>query len=133
MRLEHLGIAVANLESSIETYERLLNTACYKREQVSSENVETAFFKTGESKVELVSDMGEGTTISRFIEARGQGIHHVAFEVTDIYAEMKRLTAQGFRVLYAEPKEGADNKLINFVHPKDAHGVLIEICQERNH
>lgn len=130
-KIEHLGIAVKDLQSSIKTYEALLNTSCYKTEGVESEGVMTAFFKTGENKIELLEATKPDSAIAKFIEKRGEGIHHIAFDVDDIYAEMKRLSDAGFTLLNAEPKHGADNKLICFVHPKNTNGVLIELCQER--
>jgi methylmalonyl-CoA/ethylmalonyl-CoA epimerase len=130
-KIEHLGIAVKDLEASIKVYEALLNTACYKKEGVASEGVMTAFFKTGENKIELLEATNPDSAIAKFIEKRGEGIHHIAFDVDDIHAEMKRLAEAGFTLLNAEPKEGADNKLICFVHPKNTNGVLIELCQER--
>jgi len=130
-KIEHLGIAVKNLEASIKVYEALLNTPCYKMEGVESEGVMTAFFKTGENKIELLEATKPESAIAKFIEKRGEGIHHIAFDVEDIHAEMKRLSDAGFTLLNAEPKEGADNKLICFVHPKNTNGVLIELCQER--
>ena len=128
--IEHLGIAVKNLEVSIPIYERLLNTTCYKQEAVESENVITAFFQTGINKIELLQATSDESAIAKFIEKHGEGIHHVAYSVRDIHSEMKRLKAEGFRLLNEQPKRGADNKLICFVHPKDASGVLMEICQE---
>jgi len=130
-KIEHLGIAVKNLEASIKVFEALLNTPCYKTEGVESEGVMTAFFKTGENKIELLEATKPESAIAKFIEKRGEGIHHIAFDVEDIHAEMKRLSDAGFTLLNAEPKEGADNKLICFVHPKNTNGVLIELCQER--
>jgi methylmalonyl-CoA/ethylmalonyl-CoA epimerase len=130
-KIEHLGIAVKNLEASIKVYEALLNTPCYKTEGVESEGVMTAFFKTGENKIELLEATKPESAIAKFIEKRGEGIHHIAFDVEDIHAEMKRLSDAGFTLLNTEPKEGADNKLICFVHPKNTNGVLIELCQER--
>lgn len=130
MKIEHLGIAVSDLDSAIKIYETLLNTKCYKKEEVASEKVMTAFFKTGESKVELLSGTDADSVISRFVEKKGEGLHHVAFAVDDIHAEMKRLRENGFRMLHEEPKKGADNKLIAFVHPKDCNGVLVELCQD---
>jgi methylmalonyl-CoA/ethylmalonyl-CoA epimerase len=129
-RIEHLGIAVKNLEEAIPMYEALLNTPCYKREGVASEGVMTAFFQIGESKIELLEAMNEDSPIAKFILKKGEGIHHIAFEVEDIEAEMKRLSALGFQVLNEQPKRGADNKLVCFLHPKSAHGVLVELCQE---
>jgi len=130
-KVEHIGIAVRDLTVSIPLFETLLDTHCYKTEDVESEKVTTAFFQKGETKIELLQGQGPDSVISRFIEKKGEGMHHIAFEVADIYAEMKRLTAAGFTVLNAEPKQGADNKLICFLHPKDTHGVLIELCMER--
>lgn len=128
--IEHLGIAVVNLEQAIPVYEKLLGTPCYKREEVASEHVITAFFQTSINKVELLQATSPESAIAKFIEKRGEGLHHVAFAVNDIRAEMSRLQADGFRLLNAEPKRGADNKLICFVHPKDANGMLMELCQE---
>lgn len=128
---EHIGIAVKDFSVSIPLFEKLLNTKCYKTERVESENVNTAFFKSGDTKIELLeSTKGEGV-ISKFIEKKGEGIHHIAFEVEDIFAEMERLKATGFVLLNDKPKEGADNKLVCFLNPKYTNGVLIEICQER--
>ncbi len=129
-QIEHLGIAVRNLEVSIPLYEALLNTTCYKREEVVSEHVITAFFKSGPNKIELLQATSEESAIHKFIEKRGEGIHHVAFSVDDIESEMARLRKDGFRLLNEHPKRGADNKLICFVHPKDTSGVLTELCQE---
>ena len=131
-KIEHIGIAVKNLDSSINLFEKLLNTNCYKKEVVASEAVETAFFKTGENKIELVADQGSEGTINKFIEKRGEGIHHIAFDVADIEAEMKRLVGEGFVLLNEKPKDGADNKLVCFLHPKHTNGVLIELCQEKS-
>lgn len=130
VRLEHLGIAVENLEESNELFEKMLGRPHYKVEEVASEHVKTAFFKVGDSKIELLEATAPESAIARYLEKRGEGIHHVAFEVEDIYAEMKRLKAEGFRLLNEEPKRGADNKLVCFVHPKSANGVLLELCQE---
>lgn len=132
IKLDHIGIAVSNLESSIPLYEKLLGTECYKIEEVISEKVITAFFKTGESKVELLQGKDQESVISSFISKKGEGMHHIAFEVQDIYAEIKRLKSEGFQFIIEEPKLGADNKLISFIHPKSANGVLIEICQNIN-
>lgn len=129
-KIEHLGIAVKNLEQSVSLYEKLLGVSCYKTEAVESEGVTTAFFKTGENKIELLEAMHENSPIAKFLEKKGEGIHHVAFEVDDIYKEMERLKAQGFQLLNEEPKKGADNKLVCFIHPKTAGGVLVELCQE---
>ena len=130
-KVEHIGIAVRDLTVSIPLFETLLDTHCYKTEEVESEKVTTAFFQKGETKIELLQGQGPDSVISRFIEKKGEGMHHIAFEVADIYAEMQRLAAAGFTLLNAEPKQGADNKLICFLHPKDTHGVLIELCMER--
>lgn len=130
LKIEHLGIAVKNLEEAITTYEQLLNTPCYKTETVESEGVNTAFFKTGDSKIELLEATRSESPISKFIEKKGEGIHHIAFEVENIHAEMKRLAALGLTLLNEQPKKGADNKLICFLHPKGTNGVLIELCQE---
>lgn len=128
--IEHIGIAVRDLETAIPIYEKLLNTPCYKQEEVASENVVTAFFKTHNNKIELLQATSENSVIAKFVEQRGEGMHHIAYAVTDIYAEMARLREAGFRLLNQEPKRGADNKLICFVHPKDASGVLMELCQD---
>jgi len=130
-KVEHIGIAVRDLTQSIPLFEKLLNTPCYKTEQVESELVNTAFFRTGETKLELLQGLEAGSVITRFVEKKGEGIHHIAFEVRDIEAEMKRLTAEGFTLLNNIPKEGADNKLVCFLHPKDTNGVLIELCMEK--
>jgi len=129
-KIEHIGIAVKDLNSSIDIYQKLLNTDCYKTERVASENVSTAFFKTGENKVELLQATAPESAIAKFIEKKGEGIHHIAFLVDDILAEMERLHQEGFVLLSESPKKGADNKMVCFVHPKDTNGVLIEICQE---
>ena len=132
LKIEHIGIAVKDLAQANDIYRKLLNTAPYKEEIVESENVKTSFFKIGESKIELLEATSPTSAIGKFINKRGEGLHHIAFEVKDIYAEMKRLQAEGFVLLNTEPKQGADNKLVAFLHPKDANGVLIELCQERN-
>ncbi len=130
MKIEHLGIAVTKLDTSIPLYEALLNTTCYKTETVESEGVNTAFFKTGDSKIELLESVKEDSAIAKFIAKKGEGIHHIAFEVDDIEAEMKRLSNLGYVLLNDKPKKGADNKLICFLHPKSTNGVLIELCME---
>lgn len=130
VRIEHIGIAVEDLKSAIELYEQLLNTPCYKTEAVESEFVETAFFKVGTSKIELLEASNPDSAIAKFIAKKGQGIHHIAYEVENIHAEMKRLEALGFELLNKEPKRGADNKLVCFLHPKTSGGVLVELCQE---
>lgn len=131
MKIDHIGIAVSNLEEAIQTYETVLNTPCYKREVVEGEKVDTAFFKTGESKVELLGGTSADSVITKYIGKRGEGIHHIAFEVDDIRKEMARLESEGFTLLNSEPKSGADNKLVAFLHPKEQHGVLVELCQSR--
>ena len=130
LKVEHVGIAVKSLTDSVTLFEKLLNTPCYKTEEVENEKVYTAFFKTGESKIELVESTDELGVIAKFIEKRGEGLHHIAFETADIQAEMKRLEEEGFILLHTEPKKGADNKLVCFLHPKNTNGVLIELCQE---
>lgn len=129
MHIEHIGIAVENLEEAVETYEKLLDGKCYKREIVEEQKVETAFFQTGQSKVELLGATDPDSVIAKFVAKQGEGMHHVAFEVEDINAELDRLRNEGFTVLTEEPKRGADNKLVAFVHPKDNNGVLVELCQ----
>lgn len=129
MKIDHIGIAVGNLESAIITYEKILGTACYKREIVKTQKTETAFFRAGESKIELLGATSPDSVIQTFIKKRGQGIHHIAFEVADIKKEMKRLRDQGFTLISNEPQPGADNKRICFLHPKDGNGVLIELCE----
>ena len=131
MRIEHLGIAVKELTTAIPLFEQLLNTPCYKTEVVETEGVSTAFFKTGESKIELLEATNENSPIAKYIGKKGEGIHHIAFEVENIEAEMKRLAALGFELLNTTPKNGADNKLVCFLHPKTTNGVLIELCQEK--
>jgi methylmalonyl-CoA/ethylmalonyl-CoA epimerase len=129
LKVEHIGIAVQSLQKSIPLFEALLNTSCYKEEQVDSEAVRTAFFKKGETKVELLEPTNPESVIARFLEKKGEGMHHIAFDVADIHAEMARLAAAGFTLLNPEPKKGADNKLVCFLHPKDTSGVLVELCQ----
>ena len=130
-KVEHIGIAVKKLSISIPLFEKLLNTNCYKTEEVDSEKVNTAFFRQGETKIELVESTDPDGVIARFIEKKGEGLHHIAFDVADIYAEMERLKNEGFVLLTDSPKEGADNKLVCFLHPKHTNGVLIELCMER--
>jgi methylmalonyl-CoA/ethylmalonyl-CoA epimerase len=129
-KVEHIGIAVRKLDNAISLFEKLLSTACYKTEMVESENVHTAFFQVGEAKIELLESTDTDGVIARFINKKGEGLHHIAFEVTDIDAEMKRLKEEGFQLLSDRPKKGADNKLVCFLHPSGTNGVLIEICQE---
>jgi len=128
--VEHIGIAVKSLSEGNAVYEKLLGVAPYKSEEVTSENVMTSFFKVGGTKIELLEGTNDLSPISKFIEKRGEGIHHVAFEVSDITTEMERLRKEGFVLLNEEPKKGADNKLVCFVHPKGTNGVLVELCQE---
>lgn len=130
-KIEHIGIAVSNLEEAIKTYEQLLGTPCYKQEEVRSEGVKTAFFQVGESKIELLEATTETSPIASFIAKKGQGIHHISFDVTDIEASMAELKDQGFQLLNEQPKSGADNKLVAFLHPKSSNGVLVELCQEK--
>jgi methylmalonyl-CoA/ethylmalonyl-CoA epimerase len=129
-KIEHIGIAVKNLESAEAIYEKLLNTPSYKKEEVASEHVLTCFFQSGPNKIELLVATDESSAIHKYIEKKGEGIHHIAFAVDDIYAEMERLRSEGFVLLNDQPKRGADNKLVCFVHPKSANGVLIELCQD---
>lgn len=129
-KIEHIGIAVSDLEKAIDIYSQLLGTDCYKTESVPSEHVDTAFFKVGVNKIELLQATNADSAISKFIDKKGEGIHHIAFDVVDIASEMARLKAAGFTLLNDIPKKGADNKLICFVHPKATNGVLIELCQE---
>lgn len=130
IRIEHIGIAVNDLEKAEALYTKLLGEAPYKREAVESEGVITSFFRTGPNKIELLESTTEEGPIAKAIAKRGEGIHHIAFEVEDIHAEMARLKEDGFVLLNAEPKRGADNKWVCFVHPKSANGVLVELCQE---
>lgn len=130
-KLEHIGIAVKSLEVSIPLFEKLLNTDCYKTELVETEQVRTAFFRKGESKIELLESIDADGVIARFIEKKGEGMHHIAFDVDDIVAEMQRLKEEGFVLLNEQPKNGADNKLVCFLHPKSTNAVLIELCQEK--
>ena len=130
-KIEHIGIAVKKLSVSIPLFEKLFNTPCYKTEPVESEQVNTAFFEKGESKIELLEAYAPGSVINKFIEKKGEGLHHIAFEVEDIEAEMDRLVKEGFTLINEKPKEGADNKLVCFLHPKDTNGVLIELVMEK--
>ena len=131
LKPEHIGIAVKELATSVPLFEKLLNSQCYKTETVEGERVNTAFFRTGETKIELLESAAADGVIAKFIEKKGEGIHHLAFEVENIEAEMKRLAALGFELLNEVPKNGADNKLVCFLHPKTTNGVLIELCQEK--
>lgn len=130
MKVEHIGIAVKNLENADALFSRIFNKPPYKQEEVESEAVKTSFFMAGSTKIELLEATAEHSAIAKFIEKKGEGMHHIAFEVEDIYAEMARMQAEGFRLLNPEPKRGADNKLVCFLHPKETGGLLIELCQE---
>lgn len=130
LKIEHLGIAVKDLDVAESIYEKLLNTKSYKREEVASEYVITSFFQCGPNKIELLVATDDQSAIHKYIEKKGEGIHHVAFAVEDIYAEMERLKSLGFVLLNDQPKKGADNKLVCFVHPKGTNGVLLELCQD---
>ncbi len=130
-KIEHIGIAVKNLKDSNLLFEKLFGEAHYKTESVESEGVKTSFFKVGENKIELLEATNKNSPIAKFIEKKGEGIHHIAFDVDDIKKEIKRLKKEGFIVLNEKPKKGADNKLVAFLHPKSTNGVLIELCQER--
>ena len=130
IKIEHIGIAVKDLSSSISLFESLLESDCYKVEAVESERVTTAFLRQGETKIELLESADAEGVIARFIEKKGEGLHHIAFEVDDILAEMERLKKEGFQLLSDKPKTGADNKLVCFIHPKSTNGVLVELCQE---
>ena len=129
-KVEHIGIAVKSFTNSIPLFEKLLNTDCYKTEMVESENVNTAFFKQGETKIELLESTDPDGVVARFLEKKGEGVHHIAFDVEDIEAEMERMKKEGFILLNEKPKKGADNKLVCFLHPKTTNGILIELCQE---
>ncbi|MCE2822618.1 MAG: methylmalonyl-CoA epimerase [Bacteroidota bacterium] len=129
IRIDHIGIAVRNMAESNDLFARLLGEAHYKMEAVESEKVATSFFQIGESKIELLEATDPESPIAKFIEKRGEGIHHIAFEVSDIQAEIERLEAEGFIPLNRDPKRGADNKLVAFLHPKSSNGVLVELCQ----
>ncbi|MFM9910704.1 MAG: methylmalonyl-CoA epimerase [Chitinophagaceae bacterium] len=131
LRVEHIGIAVNDLSIAVPLYEKLLNSTCYKKEKVIDEKVNTAFFKMGDTKIELLESSSPEGVIARFISKKGEGLHHIAFEVNDIFAEMERLQQEGFVLLNNQPKEGADNKLVCFLHPKSTNNVLIELCMEK--
>ena len=131
LKTEHIGIAVKDLSISIALFEKMLNSRCYKTELVETEKVNTAFFQQGQTKIELLESTDPNGVIAKFIERKGEGLHHIAFEVADIKAEMKRLQGEGFILLNEEPKAGADNKLVCFLHPKGTNGVLIELCQNK--
>lgn len=129
-KIEHIGIAVKNIKDANVLYEKLLGVASYKTEEVESEGVLTSFFQTGESKIELLMATNPESPIAKFIDKKGEGIHHIAFDVTDINAEIERLKNEGFVLINEVPKKGADNKLVVFLHPKSTNGVLVELCQE---
>lgn len=129
-KIEHIGIAVKSLQESNLLFEKLLGTAAYKEEEVASEGVKTSFFMSGPNKIELLEATNPDSPIAKFLEKKGEGIHHIAFDVEDIFAEIERLKVEGFTVLNETPKKGADNKLVAFLHPKTTNGVLIELCQE---
>ena len=130
LKVEHIGIAVKTLADSVPLFEKLLKSQCYKTEAVESERVNTAFFKTGDTKIELLESFDENGVIAKFIEKKGESLHHIAFEVENIESEMERLKSEGFILLNEKPKKGADNKLICFLHPKSTNGILIELCEE---
>ena len=130
-KIEHIGIAVKSLSESIPLFEKLLNSQCYKTEIVESEMVKTAFFRVGDTKIELLESTVQEGVIAKYIEKRGEGVHHLAFDVEDIESEIKRLQSEGFQLINAQPKPGADNKMVCFLHPKNTNGVLIELCMER--
>ena len=130
LKIEHIGIAVKDLNHSIPLFEKLLSSTCYKTEKVESEKVITAFFRQADTKIELLESTDQEGVISKFIDKKGEGLHHIAFEVADIREEMQRLKNEGFELLSDEPKKGADNKLVCFLHPKSTNGVLVELCQE---
>jgi methylmalonyl-CoA/ethylmalonyl-CoA epimerase len=132
LKIEHIGIAVKELATSIPLFEKLLNSQCYKTEMVESEQVNTAFFQKGETKIELLESTTADGVIAKYIEKKGEGMHHIAFDVADIEAEMERLKNEGFVLLNDKPKQGADNKLVCFLHPKSTNGVLVELCQSIN-
>ena len=129
-KIEHIGIAVHDLENSNELFSKLFGQAAYKTEEVVSEGVKTSFFMCGPNKIELLEATNEDSPIAKFLEKKGEGIHHIAFDVEDIYTEIERLKLEGFTVLNETPKKGADNKLVAFLHPRTTNGVLIELCQE---
>ena len=130
-KIEHIGIAVKSIAESDELFKKLFGSPAYKMEAVESEGVKTSFFKVGPNKIELLEATNPNSPIAKFIETKGEGIHHIAFEVDDLKAELKRLKEEGFQLIHQEPKDGADNKLIAFLHPKSTNGVLIELCQEK--
>jgi methylmalonyl-CoA/ethylmalonyl-CoA epimerase len=130
LKVEHIGIAVKTLADSVPLFEKLLKSQCYKTETVESEKVNTAFFKTGDTKIELLESIDDNGLVAKFLEKKGESLHHIAFEVENIETEIERLKSEGFILLNENPKKGADNKLVCFLHPKSTNGVLIELCQE---
>ncbi len=130
-KIEHLGIAVNSIEDSIKVFETLLGTKCYKIEEVASEGVKTAFLQVGESKIELLEATNQDSPIAKFLEKKGRGIHHIAFDTSDIEKEIERLITEGFELIHKTPKDGADGKIIAFLHPKTTEGILIELCQDK--
>ncbi len=130
-KIEHLGIAVNSIEDSIKVFETLLGTKCYKIEEVASEGVKTAFLQVGESKIELLEATNQDSPIAKFLEKKGRGIHHIAFDTSDIEKEIERLITEGFELIHKTPKDGADRKIIAFLHPKSTEGILIELCQDK--
>ncbi len=129
-KIEHIGIAVKNMDDANILFEKMLGVSSYKMEAVESEGVLTSFFQTGNNKIELLVATNPESPIAKFLEKKGEGIHHIAFDVTDIYAEIERLKTEGFVLINEVPKKGADNKLVVFLHPKNTNGVLVELCQE---
>jgi methylmalonyl-CoA/ethylmalonyl-CoA epimerase len=130
-KVEHIGIAVKNLENSNALFKKLFGQAHYKVEKVESEGVSTSFFMLGETKIELLEATNPESSIAKFIDKKGEGIHHIAYAVDDILTEMERLKSEGFELIHQQPKEGADNKLICFLHPKSTNGILVELCQDK--
>ena len=130
-KIEHLGIAVENIDESMKIYEKLLGTNCYKIEEVESEGVKTAFLQIGESKIELLEATNPSSPIAKFLSKKGKGIHHIAFDSSDIDEDIKRLKSEGFKLIHQTPKDGADNKKIAFLHPKSTDGILVELCQDK--
>ena len=128
--IDHIGIAVKDIEKSVLLFEKLLNTACYKIDEIKVQGVKTSFFKIGDQKIELIASQGDQSPIESFLEKKGEGLHHIAFEVADIKSEVERLKSEGFFPIDEMPKKGADNKMVVFLHPKTTNGVLIELCQE---
>ena len=128
--IDHIGIAVKDIEKSVLLFEKLLNTACYKIDEIKVQGVKTSFFKIGDQKIELIASQGDQSPIESFLEKKGEGLHHIAFEVADIKSEVERLKSEGFVPIDEIPKKGADNKMVIFLHPKTTNGVLIELCQE---